>query len=62
MSKTRETELTHKQFWSHMEKNSTVVERMPAWVKGSPINQRRQEPGKTADQPAVLKSSPATGH
>lgn len=30
MSKTQETELTHKRFWNRMEKNSTVVERMPA--------------------------------
>lgn len=62
MSKTRETELTHKQFWSRMEKNSAVVERMPAWVKGSPVNQRHQDAGKTADQPPILKSSPASGH
>ena len=60
MSKTRETELTHERFWNRMEKNSTVVERMPAWVKGSPVNQRAQTASKTADQTAIVKSALTT--
>lgn len=32
--------LTHESFWAHMEKNSEIVARMPAWMKGSPVNYR----------------------
>lgn len=58
MSKTQETELTHKRFWNRMEKNSTVVDRMPAWVKGSPVNQRTQTTSKTVAQTVIVKSAP----
>ena len=37
--------LIHQKFWARMEENSKLVERMPAWVKGSPIN-LRTESGK----------------
>jgi hypothetical protein len=58
MSKTQETELKHKQFWNRMERNSTVVARMPTWMKGSPINQRVQTPSKVVDQTKIVKSAP----
>jgi hypothetical protein len=60
MPKTQETELTHERFWNRMQKNSAVVERMPAWAKGSPVNQRAQPESKAADQTAIVKPAPTT--
>ena|SRR5690348_13843250 len=35
--------LTDKEFLDCMERNSRVVERMPKWMKGSPVNKRLDE-------------------
>jgi hypothetical protein len=56
--KTQETGLTHERFWDRMQKNSTVVERMPARAKGSPVNQRAQPESKAADQTVIVKPAP----
>ena len=31
-------------FWERMQENARIVEKMPAWMKGSPVN--RREPSK----------------
>ena len=31
-------------FWERMQENARIVEKMPAWMKGSPVN--RREPNK----------------
>ena len=40
MAKEINEHLLHRGFWTHMEKNSQVVQRMDPWVKGSPVNRR----------------------
>lgn len=53
-----EKKLKHQQFWSRMEKNSQVVNKMQPWVKGSPINQRTHPPTKPAG--TRVSAMPAT--
>jgi hypothetical protein len=53
-----ENELKHQEFWSRMAKNSLVVQRMPAWMKGSPINKRSQITLKVSDKRINVKTTP----
>ena len=41
-----------------MAKNSLVVQRMPAWMKGSPINKRSQMTLKVSDKRINVKTTP----
>ena len=38
MSKTQQPELKNRQFWEWMESNAREVEKMPAWMRGTPVN------------------------
>ncbi len=59
MPKSADNELTHQEFWSRMEKNSLVVERMPGWVKGSPVNKRTQTATEATDEKMSTKPAPS---
>ena len=58
MSPTNENGLTDREFWDRMLKNAQVVRRMPAWMKGSPVNKRTQIPAKITLNRVNLKSGP----
>ena len=58
MSPTIDTGLTDREFWDRMLKNAQVVKRMPAWMKGSPVNKRTQIPAKLTESRVNLKSGP----
>jgi len=60
MPNTPESELENQEFWSRMEKNSLFVQRMPDWMKGSPINKRTQTIEKVADERMCAKAAPST--
>ena len=53
-------ELTHKEFLDSMKKNSRVVQRMPGWMKGSPVNKRMYE--VTSETTSKNKSAKASAH
>ncbi|MGI9075222.1 MAG: hypothetical protein ACR2JB_28765 [Bryobacteraceae bacterium] len=36
--------LKHGSFWDRMDKATSQVDRWPAWVKGSPVNQGHEAP------------------
>jgi hypothetical protein len=59
MSNASDNELKNREFWSRMAKNSLVVQRMPAWMKGSPVNKRTQLPAKLTESRMVRKSASA---
>lgn len=59
MSSTPESELKNQEFWSRMAKNSLVVQRMPAWMKGSPVNKRTQIAAKITGNRINAKTAPA---
>ena len=52
MSKTAQPELKNPQFWEWMEANAREVEKMPAWMRGSPVN-RLDYRGAEATEPAA---------
>jgi hypothetical protein len=58
MSNTLEIQLKDQQFWDRMAKNSVVVKRMPAWMKGSPVNKRTQIAAKITESKNNVKSAP----
>jgi hypothetical protein len=51
--------LTDREFWDRMLKNSLVVKRMPAWMKGSAVNKRTQIPARITENRVNLKSRPS---
>jgi len=59
MSDTPEIELKNQEFWSRMAKNSLVVQRMPAWMKGSPVNKRTQLAAKITEKRTSVKAAPS---
>jgi hypothetical protein len=59
MPPTIENELKNRDFWSRMAKNSLAVQRMPAWMKGSPVNKRTQIAAKITEGKVNLKSVPS---
>jgi hypothetical protein len=59
MSNTIENELKDREFWDRMAKNSLVVKRMPAWMKGSPVNKRTQIAAKITENRVNLKAGPS---
>ena len=56
MSNPIENGLTDREFWDRMLKNSLVVKRMPAWMKGSPVNKRSPIAAKITENRVSLKS------
>jgi hypothetical protein len=43
--------LQHESLWRLMEQNAETVAKMPAWVKGSPVNYRTPKPQDPAPSP-----------
>ncbi len=60
MPNTPENELKYQKFWSLMEKNSRVVQRMPGWMKGSPVNKRADNSTEMTDERMSVKAAPST--
>jgi len=58
MAKKQESSLMFPEFWSRMEKNSLFVQRMPGWMKGSPINKRTLIVNKVTNQRMSVKPAP----
>jgi hypothetical protein len=59
MSNPIENGLTDREFWDRMLKNSLVVKRMPAWMKGSPVNKRTPIAAKITENCATPKPVPS---
>jgi len=59
MSNPIENGLTDREFWDRMLKNSLVVKRMPAWMKGSPVNKRSPIAANITENRITLKSTPS---
>lgn len=59
MSNTMENDLKNREFWSRMATNSLVVQRMPAWMKGSPVNKRTQLAAGITEKKVNLKAAPS---
>ncbi len=59
MSDPIENGLTDREFWDRMLKNSLVVKRMPAWMKGSPVNKRSPIASKITENRVTLKPGPS---
>jgi hypothetical protein len=53
-------ELKYQAFWSRMGNNSTIVQRMPGWMKGSPVNRRTDNSTEMADEKTSVKAAPST--
>jgi hypothetical protein len=53
MPNTPVSDLKNQAFWKRMAENSAVVQRMPAWMKGSPINKRTQVAAKITENKAI---------
>ena len=60
MPDTPEDELKYQKFWSLMEENSRVVQRMPSWMKGSPVNRRTDNSTEVTDEKMSVKAVPST--
>ena len=59
MANTPDSELKYQEFWSRMEKNSRLVQRMPVWMKGSPVNRRINISTKGIDARVNVKAAPS---
>jgi hypothetical protein len=59
MTEKTQPDLEHKTFWSRMEQNTRCVEQMPAWVKGSPVNERAVAAGAGSGASSSVSSSEA---
>ncbi len=53
-------ELKYQAFWSRMGNNSTIVRRMPVWMKGSPVNKRTDNSTSGTDDRTSVKAAPST--
>jgi hypothetical protein len=60
MPNTPEDELKYQEFWSRMGNNSTIVQRMPGWMKGSPVNKRTDNSTEVTDERMSAKAAPTT--
>jgi len=60
MPNTPEDESKYQKFWSLMEENSRVVQRMPSWMKGSPVNKRTDSSTEATDERMSVKAAPST--
>jgi hypothetical protein len=59
MANMLENQLKDQEFWNRMAKNSLVVQRMPAWMKGSPINKRTQIAAQITEKRTNIKAAPS---
>jgi len=55
-----ENELKYHEFWSRMGNNSAIVQRMPGWMKGSPVNKRTGNSTEVTDERTSVKAAPST--
>jgi hypothetical protein len=55
-----EDESKYQKFWSLMEENSRVVQQMPSWMKGSPVNRRTDGSTQATDEKMSAKAAPST--